>query len=870
MSLNGTFPTTGTIKITNNGNVSMPIGQAVSVAATWTSGWTDAQGKGVRVFYTANGGTTWTQIPRMPDLDSGITATGGTIWFPLQAAIAASGSDSNYVIGLYTGANAPTEDSQTRYTELGLVDASYNLTRATLGACASKMLTGAFANIAGHNAAPGYAYSSGTTIGLQAFIADDLLGALQDATARASTGRLYSTAELQNVVTMFATTAPVGNTWPWIVGSTSNSDLTYVLDSNGNRNWDGDYGVPIMCWAAWKRSADLTQFNTYKVNMSAVLDAMPVSSASTPWGSAGPDGYGLLHVGGGTGATATAVMVAGIITSVSVTAGGTGYSTGTTAYFGTGGAWGTCAVNSSGAITAVTVRNGGAGYGISPPVSFVAAMPFGFYDGTNYVGYSAIATVFYIVACQKMAEMYTAAGDATNAVKYAGLANTSIAALQNTSGPVYDATTKLLMRDTGPAFLDVGASSLAAAMGFIPSAGPSIAAYLAANIDPYGNAIFNNVGFARQILNPTPDTYRFTWWAWHVGYALATCMLYSQTAFVQTQVNNYLYSGFESYEFTGNPADIPPAHTGSPKLANMVSPFAYYYLGTRYPACYTNTSSSFTGVNYSTVFPVWDDKKTNQAREYSDSKNFDVAGMTVTQNTTSGLVELVASANSEQRLVFPFYTAAPGNITLQATMQIKNYNNNTDTAADDMMAGISAILNQSGNNKLSTGARGRDADRGNGWNLNNVVSWGNATAVPSSNILPTTPGTPGQTYNVKMRLIAGTTAYKFWVPATAQPSGYSGSYASGVTVASTNTDLGVILLSFLETYKTDATFTNILVNYDSGADPTIASNASGPSTASLPSVAPGSSSSRWSGQISAEFYGSQIGFSQMALSQTSF
>ena len=75
--------------------------------------------------------------------------------------------------------------------------------------------------------------------------------------------------------------------------------------------------------------------------------------------------------GGGTGATATAVVVGGAVTSITVTAGGSGYTTAPTVSITGGGGSGAAgtAVVVGGVVTSITVTAGGSGYTTVPLVA---------------------------------------------------------------------------------------------------------------------------------------------------------------------------------------------------------------------------------------------------------------------------------------------------------------------------------------------------------------------------------------------------------------------------------------------------------------------------------------------------------------------
>ena len=93
------------------GSAAVPSGYSVSVtinhASLVSAGKSQADGDDLRVFYW--NGTTWVQLDRVLDSGSAWNSATTKIWFKTQAAIAASGTDSNYYLyyGNPTAASPP-------------------------------------------------------------------------------------------------------------------------------------------------------------------------------------------------------------------------------------------------------------------------------------------------------------------------------------------------------------------------------------------------------------------------------------------------------------------------------------------------------------------------------------------------------------------------------------------------------------------------------------------------------------------------------------------------------------------------------------------------------------------------------------------
>lgn len=102
---------------------------------------------------------------------------------------------------------------------------------------------------------------------------------------------------------------------------------------------------------------------------SGLVEGVTVTAAGTGYTSPPTVGF---SGGGGSGAAATAFLVATSVATVTVGAGGTGYTTAPSVTFtggGGSGATGTATVV-SGAVTAVTVTAGGSGYTSRPTITF--------------------------------------------------------------------------------------------------------------------------------------------------------------------------------------------------------------------------------------------------------------------------------------------------------------------------------------------------------------------------------------------------------------------------------------------------------------------------------------------------------------------
>ena len=92
----------------------------------------------------------------------------------------------------------------------------------------------------------------------------------------------------------------------------------------------------------------------------------------------------MISGGGGTGATATATVSAGVITGITVNSGGTGYTSVPTISFTGGGGAAATATVAAGVITSIAVTSGGAGYTSAPTVVI---------SGGGGTGATATATV---------------------------------------------------------------------------------------------------------------------------------------------------------------------------------------------------------------------------------------------------------------------------------------------------------------------------------------------------------------------------------------------------------------------------------------------------------------------------------------------
>lgn len=123
-------------------------------------------------------------------------------------------------------------------------------------------------------------------------------------------------------------------------------------------------------------------------------------------------------------------------------------------------------------------------------------IPWGFEDGCLSTGKHLHGTIFHWQAMAQMADLCAAAGDTADAITYSAAAATILAAMQNTSGPLWDAANGMfLCASVDNNQIDITGSCYAVFLGLASSTqAEAIADYIHANF----SSIVNSRGYVRQ------------------------------------------------------------------------------------------------------------------------------------------------------------------------------------------------------------------------------------------------------------------------------------------------------------------------------------------------------------------------------------
>lgn len=385
------------------------------------------------------------------------------------------------------------------------------------------------------------------------------------------------------------------------------------------------------------------------------------------------------------------------------------------------------------------------------PTASPNALSWGFYDAHSRNGHNTAGTVFFIRACQAMIPLCNAVGDITNANLFDAQAQNSILSLQDPSNGLWDASGMLLISDgTDNAYeqiIDIFGSCHAVYMGYLTTDQASIISdWLHTNLA----SIVNAQGFVRESTFPsTPGTYDDGYWSYGLKWVL-TALAINHPADAQTLITRFCGSFYESIEWIGNTT----ASVGNG--ANLESPFSVYAYCRDNPT-FVNQSATYSGADYSTVFPYWANGQQQK-------------GLTLAPNAygfwskNSATWDVAQSNHNNNRLTF---TGIRGGFdathyTMEADFKVISF-----AAADHPIASIVGNSPQDivdTSNQLGLCAAFRGTDQTTASTLTFNVAWGNTAAFV---------WTTGTFYRMKLRRVGNVISLKVWVPGAGEPATYN-------------------------------------------------------------------------------------------------